>query len=188
MLSTFLSLYKLETAGRSRVFLSLSLCFSSSVYSLPPSTSSLSLSESLTRTPLCVSLCSRHGVLSCGYTRLRSQEIVANGFGEFSKLPVNLVDPISWDLYSCQTTVSKELFAWCQRRGENSLPLHCYPLAFKEVRCRALCGQNERATELEHFKAQQAGKRGVAYDRFKIDMLCLCCHICSLVKSYKARI
>ena len=99
-----------------------------------------------------------------GFTRLDSQLLISNAFAKFEQIPDKiLVDPVTHDIFARETVKSRELYAWSQLRGQDSVPLHYFPCAFQEVQERSLCGQNERQTELEHFLAQQAGKRGVRY-------------------------
>ena len=71
-----------------------------------------------------------------------------------------ILDPITWDLFSQTNATSEQLYAWATYAN---CPIHHYPLAFEECQERNLCGNNERATELEHFKVQCVVRRGVRY-------------------------
>ena len=104
------------------------------------------------------------GLRLCGFTRLSCQLLISNAFAKFERIEnKNLIDPVTYDCFARTTEQSRELYAWSQRRGADSLALHVYPNAFQVVQKYALAGQNERRTELEHFLTQLAGKKGTRF-------------------------
>ena len=100
-----------------------------------------------------------------GYSRITCQRKVLTGFQKVQTRLVEggMLDPISYDIFGRATQKSQQLFEWAVAAPNVSRPLHCYPEAFMEIQARALCNNNERRTELEHFQVQQSGKRGTKY-------------------------